>query len=55
MDEAIKLDAPEEPRGKFQTWKYAADVIKWLVSFLGVIVEHIKANPFPKRDAYQTV
>lgn len=61
MDEAIKVQASDavalaeqEPR-KFQKWKYIADVVKWIITTVGVVIDHIKTNPFPKRNDYEAV
>ena len=58
MDEAIKTGAdsgnePEPP--KIRRWAYYADIAKWIIGTIGVIIDHIKTNPFPKRNDYQTV
>jgi len=58
MDEATKLSASDiaepEPK-KFKKWQYIADVVKWIINTVGVVFDHIKTNPFPKRDDYTTV
>jgi hypothetical protein len=61
MDEAIKVQAsdavaiPEPEPRRFQKWKFYADVAKWLINIVGVVIDHIKTNPFPKRNDYATV
>jgi len=58
MDEAIKAVSPvtpEEPRSKFHAFRYWADVVKWVINLVGVVVDSVKVNPFPKKDDYTTV
>lgn len=61
MDEAIKVQAsdavaiPEPEPRRFQKWKYIADVVKWIITTVGVVIDHIKTNPFPKRNDYEAV
>lgn len=61
MDEAIKVQAsdavavPEPEPRKFQRWKYYADLVKWFITTVGVVIDHVKANPFPRKDDYTTV
>jgi hypothetical protein len=53
MDENnnVILDATE-PKKKFHAFKYWADVIKWCINLVGIIVDSVKENQFPKKDDY---
>jgi hypothetical protein len=58
MDEAISAVPAikaDEPKGKFHAFRYWADVVKWVINLVGIVVDSIKANPFPKKDDYTTV
>lgn len=41
-----------EPAKKFHAFKYWADVVKWVINLVGVVVDSVKQNQFPKKDDY---
>jgi len=46
------MPAINEPAKKFHSFKYWAAVVKWVVEFVGVCVDSIKENPFPRKDDF---
>jgi hypothetical protein len=54
-NENFALAAEEPKTGKFQKWKYYADIAKWIINIVGVVIDSVKSNPFPKKDDYTTV
>jgi len=43
----------KEPR--FRAWAYYADIVKWFISLIGVVVDHVKANKLPRKDDYKVI
>lgn len=46
------IATPEPKKTKFHAFRYWADVIKWCITLIGVVVDYIKENPIPKKDGY---
>lgn len=40
------------PQKKFHAFKYWADVVKWVINLVGIVVDSVKENQFPKKDDY---
>jgi hypothetical protein len=52
-NETIKAEViSDEPKKRFHAFKYWADVVKWFINLIGVVVDSLKDNQFPKKDDY---